>query len=525
MKTTKMVNSFCSHLILHTVPAGNVKGKTWGPSTVHQRERGHLPAMRQTSARAPQFSKSAPNLDKSRTPAISLLQQQQSNQPIGRLNPLGKSVEGLSSLSNGTTGNVIAEESYVEEDDDEHEVKVKGCFGFIRNDDNYMKRKKYSLDSKMDENQSIDICTPIITASSSIASTSFSHTASVAEDDDGNTVESASFEICTRNLDDVPYDRVFYRTIQKSLDEIFSRDDYNQQFVSEKSRNSKSSGDLTTAEDDDYDSYRFERYDSKFNRECFFVNHDQSEEDESRETESERNTSIKSNNSFQDAELSQNSIDSPLDSSFASITLNGSAGREGNNKHFVNRSFDERTNSMCSDQSSVDLSTASSRKSSVTFRVDNGYGFSGQSTTDSISYRPNAELSSSDVATQFIPSAQLANHRHPNNIGQNTISQPHYHHMKPIRTGDGVLKSALSKKDKRDKPSKSKFKGFTNQLLKLTRGNTLLHSNSFYNKLENKTDLKEQLLVDNQSSSLNVSETQYETVFTKNFLLAKQSEK
>lgn len=511
-------------LILNLVPAGNVKGKTWGPSTVHQRERGHLPAMRQTSARAPQFSKSAPNLDKSRTPAISLIHQQ-SNQSIGRLNPLGKSVDGLSSLSNGSTGNVIAEESYVEEDEDE-EVKVKGCFGFIRNDDSYMKRKKYSLDSKMDENHSNDICIPIITASSSIASTSFSHTISATDDDDGDIVESDSFEVCRRNLDDVPYDRVFYRQIQKSLDEIFSRDDYNQQFVSEKSRNSKSSGDLTTADDDDdaYDSYRFERYGSKFDRECFFVNHDQSEEDESRETiesDIERNTSIKSNNSFQDTELSQNSIDSPLDSSFASINLNGSTCRE-NNKQFVNRSFDERTNSMCSDQSSVDLSTASSRKSSVTFRVDNGYGFSGQS-TDSITFRPNSQLSSNDVATQFIPSAQLTAHRHPI-IGQN-VTQPHYHHMKPIRTSDGVLKSALSKKDKRDKPSKSKFKGFTNQLLKLTRGNTLLHSNSFYNKLENKTDLKEQLLVDNQSGSLNVSETQYETVFTRNFLLAKQSEK
>lgn len=505
-----MVNSFCSHLNLHTVTADNVKGKTWGPSTVHQRERGHLPAMRQTSARAPQFSKSAPNLDKSRTPIISLLHQQ-SNQPIGRLNPLGKSVEGLSSLSNGSTGNVIAEESYVEEDEDDNEVKVKGCFAFIRNDDGY-KRKKYSLDSKMDENQSIDI-----TAHNSIASTSFSHTVTTGEDDDGDAVESESFEVCKRNMDDVPYDRVFYRTIQKSLDEIFSRDDFNQQFVSEMPRNSKSSGDLTTAEDETYDSYQFRRYGSKFDRQCFFVNHDQSEEDESRETESERNTSIKSNISIQDAELSSSSIESPLDSSFASIGLNGSSGRE-DNKHFVHRSFDERTNSMCSDQSSVDLSTASSRKSSVTFRVDNGYGFSGQS-TDSISYRPSAELSSNDVATQFIPSAQLATHRY---IGQND-SQPHYHHMKPIRTGDGVLKSALSKKDKRDKPTKSKFKGFTTQLLKLTRGNMLSHSNSFYNKLENKTELKEQLLVDNQSSSLN--ETQYETVFTRNFLLAKQSEK
>ncbi|XP_055612330.1 mitogen-activated protein kinase kinase kinase 11-like isoform X2 [Uranotaenia lowii] len=47
------------------LPADGMKGKTWGPSTLHQRERGHLPALR-TTVRTPHFSKSAPNLDKSR---------------------------------------------------------------------------------------------------------------------------------------------------------------------------------------------------------------------------------------------------------------------------------------------------------------------------------------------------------------------------------------------------------------------------------------------------------------------------
>lgn len=37
-----------------------MKGKTWGPSTLHQRERGYLPALRPVCH--PQFSKSAPNL-------------------------------------------------------------------------------------------------------------------------------------------------------------------------------------------------------------------------------------------------------------------------------------------------------------------------------------------------------------------------------------------------------------------------------------------------------------------------------
>ncbi|XP_041764851.1 mitogen-activated protein kinase kinase kinase 11 isoform X2 [Anopheles merus] len=51
-------------------PGDVIKGKTWGPSTLHQRERSHLPTMR-PSARPQQFSKSAPNLDKSRATALS----------------------------------------------------------------------------------------------------------------------------------------------------------------------------------------------------------------------------------------------------------------------------------------------------------------------------------------------------------------------------------------------------------------------------------------------------------------------
>lgn len=52
---------------LLTVPADGVKGKTWGPSTCHQRERGQIP-LRPLLAPRPGgiWSKSAPNLDKSR---------------------------------------------------------------------------------------------------------------------------------------------------------------------------------------------------------------------------------------------------------------------------------------------------------------------------------------------------------------------------------------------------------------------------------------------------------------------------
>ncbi|XP_066252787.1 mitogen-activated protein kinase kinase kinase 11-like isoform X3 [Euwallacea similis] len=46
-------------------PADGVKGKTWGPSTCHQKERGQI--MLPTAKNSVNFSKSAPNLDKSRS--------------------------------------------------------------------------------------------------------------------------------------------------------------------------------------------------------------------------------------------------------------------------------------------------------------------------------------------------------------------------------------------------------------------------------------------------------------------------
>lgn len=51
------------------LPADGVKGKTWGPSTCHQRERGHITMLKPTSTKSAQmWSKSAPNLDKTRNP-------------------------------------------------------------------------------------------------------------------------------------------------------------------------------------------------------------------------------------------------------------------------------------------------------------------------------------------------------------------------------------------------------------------------------------------------------------------------
>ncbi|KAH0808905.1 hypothetical protein GEV33_013887 [Tenebrio molitor] len=53
------------------LPADGVKGKTWGPSTCHQRERGQITMLRPAPNRSAIWSKSAPNLDKTRNTVLS----------------------------------------------------------------------------------------------------------------------------------------------------------------------------------------------------------------------------------------------------------------------------------------------------------------------------------------------------------------------------------------------------------------------------------------------------------------------
>lgn len=51
------------------MPADGVKGKTWGPSTCHQKERGHNVWIKEeVPATAKVRSKSAPNLEKQVVP-------------------------------------------------------------------------------------------------------------------------------------------------------------------------------------------------------------------------------------------------------------------------------------------------------------------------------------------------------------------------------------------------------------------------------------------------------------------------
>lgn len=50
-------------MVVVAVPADGVKGKTWGPSTAHQKERGHIIPHHHDSNQK-RWSKSAPNLEK-----------------------------------------------------------------------------------------------------------------------------------------------------------------------------------------------------------------------------------------------------------------------------------------------------------------------------------------------------------------------------------------------------------------------------------------------------------------------------
>lgn len=426
------------------------------------RERGHLPALRPT-ARSPQFSKSAPNLDKSRTASNST---SASHSEI-----IGKSVEGLTT----TSLSKINLDDDDDDDDDEDEVEVKGCFGFIRSDVSFSKRKKFSLDSELSEN------ILILNGDERLQS----------PDTDATDSTSSGDKKSARNLDDdVPYDRVFYRAIQKSLDDIFSRDDYTHQFVAQQNaRNSKSSGDLTSLHEGDeetYPAYRFQRHGSisKFGRECFFTNKAESFE------ASENEVSFASVSSTQDSR--RRPFDSSLEDSFNALNIAyDSPGSK----------YDERKNSMCSDQSSVDLSTAS-RKSSVTFRKN----------VDSIDSDPehfssNGRPNLNEMESIFVPTTRIPQ------IADKLSSK---------ERSKLSLKSALT--NKIDRPRLQKCKGGLSRLFKINKTKAVVRTNSLYNKFDGSCELNEKLLDDSATNAAS-NEPQYDAIFrTKNFVLAKQNE-
>ncbi|XP_059619854.1 mitogen-activated protein kinase kinase kinase-like isoform X2 [Phlebotomus argentipes] len=441
-------------------PADVIKGKTWGPSTLHQRERGHLPALRPTAWTPAQFSKSAPNLDKSRTAMTTLAVAQTPS----RNDILGKSHEGLNTLScrkysrpRREDGHVLNDSYEMNEDDEDNEFSKTGCFGFIRSDESYSRgnstssshvinHKKYSLDSKMP---------------------------------DGSV---------KGNVDDVPYDRVFYRTIQKSLDELFVRDcgDFGAQsadrgYGREQRVGSRSSGDLSVYGEEEESVYnnRFQRYgsDSQFPRECFFTQKPTSKSIDLTEMESDR----------ADRESNQ----------FPFFAAN-----VGNERSFG----EERTNSFCSDHSSTDTSTPS-RKSSVTFRRDVEVTNHDSSETSSYSlpsYHSDEMSRETRLVTMYPPLRSEVSPRKFEKITTLTSDKGSY--------GSGDLKQGKST------GSKSKSSVYLKRFIQLAKPSK--QKKKFDGSSNSgKGEMSERLLTESSTEST------YDTVYTPNFVIARQNDK
>lgn len=545
------------------MPADGIKGKTWGPSTLHQRERGHLPALQRPTARPPHFSKSAPNLDKSRMAIAALIPPSSSRNDI-----LGKSYDDFNTMNSSTSNSIrnefsvnylnnnrriISTDDYLNnnndhnyggpieydtydddiDDDDDDDVQVKGgCFGFIRTEpksDKITHDHMRIINSSRPGLRSVRI--PPVRQRTVELPLVMSH-----EDDDDMSLKCEQ-----RNFDDVPYDRVFYRTMQKSLDDIFAPQPH--QFLTpQNARNSKSSGDLTAGggtfdegDEDSYGTYRFQRggSESKFDRDCFFTNNNNTTNNEGDGGSANNSADASENASFASSSshttehtrkpmagrrrrtedigvVGQPSEHNSLDDSFALLTMSSS----NENSKLL---FDERKNSMCSDHSSVDLFVPSitSRKSSVTFRNsvdvtirpsdddDANYRMHHPAT---YGYANDGASTDTDVTAALFP-CQLQQRKHFDAANGTSSSSSSPVTVTPLggsgnAAGD-KLKSALRQKKEKIKSEKSRlqrYKGGLSRLWKFSKSKssaTVTHSNSFYSKFDSsKGEMTEKLLDD-----------------------------
>lgn len=498
-------------------------------------------------------------------------------------NILGKSHEGLNSIKskkhiskhnksldstdNGVTdGGYDGFDGYDDDEEDDDGNEIKGCFSFMRSDDspsstsnstnrtvnnninnnNLVKgNKKLSLDSQYQNK--------VVKLNLNEFRSPQSHP---TDDDDDPSTHNKS-------PDEVPYDRIFYRQIQKSLDEIFSRDDYNQQFVdqphdpwlqcSRQNRNSKSSNDLSIYnnelidEDDLFNQYRFQPVGSasKFKRECFFTNHSQSLDlDNNRENDNDDDDNYSSS--------THSTSNRRLEDSFGSLKINANEPKAVLKRESKN--FDERSNSFCS---SDDASTPS-RKSSVTFKSNpiETNNYSTESASFSILSMPSSEASLSQIShilpLQPEPSRMPRKFKLIQNyhdiVGKST-SPPYRKELHPKSS----LRVKIDKTKQKTKSLnfKSIFKDFKSSKKKMAT-----HSNSFYRKI-NDREISEKLLDNghsnvshnhhdsnstlirqhqsdavsattcssNSSSVLRTEEPQYDAVFyTRNFVLGRQND-
>lgn len=371
----------CLHTKKNTIkivhPADGIKGKTWGPSTLHQRARGNLPALAQVSTQKPtHFSKSAPNLDKSRVAG----NDSPTNASTSHTNFLGKSVDALNIIKSGKNNNNYGNSTKLEADDhsntgqymrhneqtidDDEDVATPGCFSFIgRNDDTIVKRKKHSLDSKMaDTPMSSANLLPLRVAVKSIGAAAYAQ--NVNDDDDNeNECGNGNIDDNTKgydqfnntDLNNVIYDRVFYRNIQKSLDDISIGCQQSQ--------------------------YQVEEPQYQFDRECFMVN----------PCDNDYDSSFDAGNSI-NQEMSQQSIDFSIDE----------------------KSFADELNS------SSEI-TPISRKNSVTFRGEGDYPLLCDSLNDDVTLRKTKIMGHYEIISR-VPSTNKSSSSNSNNLRHSILS-------------------------------------------------------------------------------------------------------
>uniref|UniRef100_A0A182R465 mitogen-activated protein kinase kinase kinase n=1 Tax=Anopheles funestus TaxID=62324 RepID=A0A182R465_ANOFN len=202
-------------------PGDTIKGKTWGPSTLHQRERSHLPTMR-PSARPQQFSKSAPNLDKSRVTAMSA--------SSSRHEILGKSHDdGLNAIEANRNYSRTNTTTTCSSNDNNSNINRNRMHNTFQHYHTTVPRTVDSNNGVCSSNRSNHL------------QHSNPHHPHHIHTDNGRAQSEASVLVPSydgsddwsgRNRSDgtkgtlqdvVEYDRVFYKTLQQSIENIFSR--------------------------------------------------------------------------------------------------------------------------------------------------------------------------------------------------------------------------------------------------------------------------------------------------------------
>lgn len=269
---------------MRIVPPEDVKGKTWGPSTLHQRrERGYLPALRPTPHN---LVKSAPNLDKQRASAST----SSSN------GPLGKSEDGLDKLllpdfassinsidehddeEDATSVDTVESKpsfslDFGDSDDSADDVKRAGCFAFIRTDDSSSSYKNISKSKSRNpllrvKKNSMDLDDRKFIFNDGIQVQQINRQKEqIMSANSSRRDKKIQFE--QEQEAHILHDRIYH--LQKSLDEIPTSPLFDLDFEDDISRKkffSKSNDELSICGDDE----EFIRGGSQFKREYFFTN-------------------------------------------------------------------------------------------------------------------------------------------------------------------------------------------------------------------------------------------------------------